>query len=328
MSKLQVTLACGPYDRMEALYNGAIQIEGVDLVPRIIQRPLDIFSRMLKHEEFDVAEMSLTHCYVLKASGQARFVTLPIFPSRMFRHSFIFVNRRSGIRTPADLAGRRIGVQGYQMTAAVWIRGHLRNDYGVDLERVEWFEDGVNTAGVAGGEQTRFRPAQPIQICSIADGRTLSDMLAAGEIDALIGADAPDSLRGNEVERLFPDFHAVERAYYQRTQIFPIMHALVIREAFYRQNPWLASAIYRACVAAKSMAQTQAKYTSALRFMLPWLFAHLEELKEVFGPDPWPYGLANNRATLTTFAQFLADDALLPRPLPPEEIFIPVDEST
>jgi len=313
---------------MEALYSGAIQIDGVDLVPRIIQRPLDIFSRMLKDEEFDVAEMSLTHCYALKASGQARFVTLPIFPSRMFRHGFIFVNRRSGIRTPADLTGRRIGVQGYQMTAAVWIRGHLRNDYGVDLGRVEWFEGGVNMPGVSGGEQTRFRPSQPIQISSIADGCTLSDMLAAGEIDALIGADAPNSLRGNEVERLFPDFHAVERAYYQRTKIFPIMHALVIREALYRQNPWLAPAIYRACVSAKSIAQTQAKYTSSLRFMLPWLFDHLEELEQLFGPDPWPYGLETNRATLAAFAQFLADDALLPRQLSPEEIFVPVDEGT
>ena len=212
---------------MEALYNGTVVAEGVDLVPKIIQRPLDIFSRMLKSDEFDVAEMSLTHCFVLRAKSTARFVTLPIFPSRMFRHGFIFVNRKSGIRTPAELAGRRIGVQGYQMTAAVWIRGHLRSDYEVNLDGVEWFEGGVNMPGVAGGDATSFRPLQPLKIRSIGMDDTLSAMLARGDIDALFGADVPDSLGSGDVVRLFPDFHAVERAYYQRTAIFPIMHALV-----------------------------------------------------------------------------------------------------
>ncbi|MGH7088512.1 MAG: hypothetical protein ACREFQ_06390 [Stellaceae bacterium] len=326
MTKLRLTMACGPYDRMEALYNGDVSIAGVELAPRIIQRPLDIFSRMLADDEFDVAVMSLTHCFVLRAARRARFVALPVFPSRMFRHGFIFVNRRSGIRTPAELAGRRIGVQGYQMTAAVWIRGHLRSDYGVVLDDVEWFEGGVNQPGVAGGEATRFRPSRPVKIQSIAKDRTLNDMLTSGEIDALIGADAPRSLQERgAVIRLFPDYHAVERAYFERTGIFPIMHALVIREALYREYPWLATALYKSCDAAKAVAHAGARYTSALRFMLPWLYKHLDEIDAVFGADPWPYGLEPNRATLEAFSRHLADDGFLGQPVPLDEIFVPVD---
>jgi len=326
MDRLTLSFACGPYDRMEALYDRTVTVEGADLVPRIMQRPLDIFSRMLKSNEFDVAEMSLTHCFVLRAAGTARFVTLPVFPSRMFRHGFIFVNRSSGIRTPADLAGRRIGVQGYQMTAAVWIRGHLRSDYGVDLSEVEWFEGGVNTPGVAGGDSTRFRPSHNVNIRSIG-GDTLSAMLARGVIDALIGADAPDSLGGGNVVRLFPDFHAVERAYFQERGIFPIMHGLVMREDLYRQHPWLADALFAACNAAKAAAQAGAKYTAALRYMLPWLFDHLAELEQVFGADPWPYGLEANRKTLEAFARFLADDGFVATPPRLEDTFVPVGET-
>jgi 4,5-dihydroxyphthalate decarboxylase len=325
--RLTLSFACGPYDRMEALYNGTVVAEGVDLVPKIIQRPLDIFSRMLKSDEFDVAEMSLTHCFVLRAKNTARFVTLPIFPSRMFRHGFIFVNRKSGIRTPAELAGRRIGVQGYQMTAAVWIRGHLRSDYEVNLDGVEWFEGGVNIPGVAGGDATSFRPLQPLKIRSIGMDDTLSAMLARGDIDALFGADVPDSLGSGDVVRLFSDFHAVERAYYQRTAIFPIMHALVIRQELYHRHPWLGGALLRACNAAKAAAQAGAKYTASLRFMLPWLLDHLTELEEVFGPDPWPYGLDANRKTLESFARFLADDGFLGKPPLLEDTFIPVHEN-
>jgi 4,5-dihydroxyphthalate decarboxylase len=326
MTRPTLSFACGPYDRMQALYDGSVAVDGADLAPKIIQRPLEIFSRMLKDGEFDVAEMSLTHCFVLGAAGTARFVTLPVFPSRMFRHGFIFVNRASGIRSPEDLAGHRIGVQGYQMTAAVWIRGHLRSSYGVDLDSVSWFEGGVNSPGVAGGDATRFRPSRPLNIRPIGSADTLSAMLARGDIDALIGADAPDSLGSEHVARLFPDYHAVERAYYQQSGVFPIMHALVLREDLHRQHPWLADALFQACTAAKTAAQAGMKYTAALRFMLPWLFDHLAELEQVFGPDPWPYGLEANRTTLDTFARFLCDDGFIAQPPRLEDVFVPVRE--
>ena len=327
MTRPTLSFACGPYDRMQALYDGSVVVDGADLAPKIIQRPLEIFSRMLKNGEFDVAEMSLTHCFILGAAGTARFVTLPVFPSRMFRHGFIFVNRASGIRSPQDLAGRRIGVQGYQMTAAVWIRGHLRSSYGVDLDGVSWFEGGVNSPGVAGGDATSFRPSRPLNIRSIGSADTLSAMLARGDIDALIGADEPHSLGGEHVERLFPDFHAVERAYYRESGVFPIMHALVLRENLHREHPWLPDALFQACTAAKAAAQDGMKYTAALRFMLPWLFDHLAELEQVFGPDPWPYGLKANRTTLNTFARFLYDDGFIAQPPRLEDIFVPVREA-
>jgi 4,5-dihydroxyphthalate decarboxylase len=326
MTRPTLSFACGPYDRMQALYDGSVAVDGADLAPKIIQRPLEIFSRMLKDGEFDVAEMSLTHCFVLGAAGTARFVTLPVFPSRMFRHGFIFVNRASGIRSPQDLAGRRIGVQGYQMTAAVWIRGHLRSSYGVDLDSVSWFEGGVNSPGVAGGDTTSFRPSRPLNIRAIGSADTLSAMLARGDIDALIGADAPHSLGSEHVVRLFPDYHAVERDYYQQSGVFPIMHALVLREDLHRQHPWLADALFQACIAAKTAAQAGMKYTAALRFMLPWLFDHLAELEQVFGPDPWPYGLKANRTTLNTFARFLCDDGFIAQSPRLEDIFVPVRE--
>jgi 4,5-dihydroxyphthalate decarboxylase len=243
----------------------------------------------------------------------------------MFRHGFIFVNRRCGIVRAQDLAGKRIGLQGYQMTAAVWIRGLLREDYGVDLGAVEWLEGGVNQRGVAGGSTTRLRPERPVDIHPIGSERTLSDLLVAGEIDALIGAHVPASLRGHpDVVRLFPDYHAVERDYFRRTGIFPIMHALVIRDGLHRVHPWLVRRIYDACEAAKSAALQRLRFTAALRVTLPWMLEQVEELDDVFGGDPWPYGVDANRRTLEAFARYLVEDGFSDRILPIEDVFVPI----
>jgi 4,5-dihydroxyphthalate decarboxylase len=326
MSRLSVTLACGPYDRMSALFNGSVQVEGVDLRCIPIQQPMEVFSRMLKNQEFDISEMSLTHCFTLRAANKARFVTLPVFPSRMFRHGFIFINSKSGIRSPKDLQGKRIGVQGYQMTAAVWIRGILRSEYGVSFEGTEWLEGGVNEPGVPGGDATSMRPGQKLNIRHVGNTRTLSDMLAAGEIDAIIGAIRPTSLATSpDVVRLFPNYHEVEREYYRRTGVFPGMHALVIRDEVYQENRWLATSVFKACNAAKIMSLEQAQFTGALQFMLPWLTEALEEIDEVFGGDPWPYGLGPNRRMLDAFNQILVDDGFLPAPLKLEDVFVPIE---
>lgn len=327
MSTLELSFACGPYDRMAPLYDGSVAIDGVTLTPRVIQFPVEIFSRMLKNDEFDIAEMSLTHCFTLRTQGKARFVAIPVFPSRMFRHGFTFINRRSGIRTPKDLEGRRIGVQGYQMTAAVWIRGILQREHGVSFDGVRWFEGGVNQPGVAGGEAMSMRPDGSLAIEHIGDKRTLNDMLAAGEIDALIGAFAPLSLRTNpDVVRLFPDYHQRERDYYQRTGIYPIMHALVMREELHRRHPELATNVYRACLTAKNTALQLARFSGAMRYMLPWLYEHLEEMDEVFGNDPWPYGLEQNRAALELFGQFLVEQKFVSTQPRLEDVFVAVDE--
>ena len=316
-------MACGGYDRISALYDGSVRPEGVELRPFTIDDPMELFARML-NDEFDISEMSLSRCFIMRANKTARFVVLPVFPSRMFRHGYIFVNRRT-IANPKDLEGKRVGVRGYQMTAAVWIRGILRNDCGVSLDEIEWLEGGVNESRVPGGSALNIHPRKSLKIQDIPGDRTLSDMLSRGEIDALIGHNIPDAFGRNEdIVRLFPDYHATERDSFRSTGVFPIMHALVIREDLYRAHPWLGTSIYKACDAAKSLAQKQARSSHATRFMLPWLRAHLDELEQVFGQDPWPYGLAQNRKTLEAFHQFLLDDGFLSEPISLHDVFAPV----
>lgn len=324
MSRLPLSFCTGPYDRMAAIFDGSISIDGVDLIPMAVQQPMEIFARMLQNQEFDISEMSLTHCYALRQNGKARFFTVPVFPSRMFRHSYIFINRHK-IRTPQDLAGKRIGVQGFQMTAAVWIRGLLRHQYDVSLQDVEWVEGGVNEKGVAGGEATSFHP-KGLKVSHAGNSRSLSDMLATGEIDALIGAIKPASLRASpDVARLFPNYHEIERSYFKETGIFPIMHAMVIKDGVHLANPWLANNLYKACEQAKAIALNKSRFTGALQFMLPWLDEHLEELHDLFGGDAWLYGVARNRKALVAFSDYLVEDGLLAKPMAPEEVFLPID---
>ena len=324
MSKLRLSFCSGPYDRMSAIFDGTVAIEDVELRALAVQQPMEIFSRMLRNDEFDVSEMSLAHCFFLRQRGLARFVSVPIFPSKMFRHSFIFVNRNA-VTTPADLKGKRIGVQGFQMTAAVWIRGLLREDYGVSLDDVQWVEGGVNEKGVAGGDATSFHPPG-LNITSAGTDRTLGDMLARGEIDALIGAITPASLYTSpDVARLFPNYHEVERAYFETTGIFPIMHALVIRTKLYEEHRWIADRVYQACERSKRIALEKMSFSGALQFMLPWLGEHLEEIRTLFGGDPWAYGIEANRKALESFSRYLVDDGLLKAPMAPGEVFVPID---
>lgn len=321
---LSLTLACGPYDRAIPLFDGTVEIDGVKISPIVLQQPTELFGGMLKGK-FDISEMSLTHCFTLRAQGKARFVTLPIFTSRMFRHAFTFVNTRTGITRPKDLEGRRIGVQGYQMAAAVWIRGILHHDFDVNFDDVDWYEGGVNELGVIGGETTSMRPGKTLKIQNIGGERTLSDMLATDELDAIIGAVQPDSLLTHtHIDRMFPNYHEMERDYYSRTKIFPIMHALVMREELHHQHPELAQKIYEAFESAKNLAMAQTRFTGSLRFMLPWLVEQLEEIDEVFGADFWPYGVEPNRPSLDAFNQYLVDDGYFDRPMSLDEVFVPV----
>src|SRR3954452_9201663 len=204
MSRLPLTMACGPYDRMEALSLGVIQPEGIDLRYIAIQSPPEIFARMIKTNSFDIAEMSLAHYFIMRCRGEFPFVALPVFPSRVFRHGYIFVSKSSGIREPKDLEGRRVGVQEYRQTAGVWVRGILQHDYGVDLNKIHWVEGGVNEPRRADGDMD-LRPTGPLQLELIGPDRTLNDMLEAGEIDAYFGARRPAAFdKGRNVARLFP----------------------------------------------------------------------------------------------------------------------------
>ncbi len=319
MPALRVSLACGPYDRTEALRTGIVQPEGIDLTYVAIQSPPEIFARMIGTQSFDVSEMSCAHALIHKGQGDFPFVALPVFPSRMFRHGYIFVNANAGIREPKDLEGKRIGVPEYSQTAAVWIRGLLQHEYDVELDTVQWVAGGVNAPG---RPDTLVNQPDGVSVTRIQD-RPLNDLLVNAEIDALIGARRPVAFgKDSRVKRLFPNYRKLEQEYFRKTRIFPIMHTLVIREAFYREHPWIAESLYKAFVQAKEWCLTQMQFSSALRYTLPWLLADLEEMTEVFGRDPWPYGLEANRAVLTTLVQYLVEQRLLRRPITLEEVFV------
>jgi 4,5-dihydroxyphthalate decarboxylase len=318
---LRLTLACGFYDRTDALRTGLVRPEGIDLTYVAIQSPPEIFARMVANQAFDASEMSCAHSLIRRGKGEFPFVAIPVFPSRMFRHGYIFINTKAGIRTPKDLEGKRIGVPEYSQTAAVWIRGLLAHEYGVGLETVRWVSGGINAPG---RPDILVNLPEGIEIARVKD-RPLNDLLVEGEIDALIGARRPDALGKNPlVARLFPNYRELEREYYRKTRIFPVMHTVVIREALYREHRWIAESLYKAYVEAKAWCMAQMRFSSSLRYTLPWLHAELDEMAEVFGADPWPYGLETNRHVLTTLVEYLVEQRLLARPIPLEELYVPL----
>ena len=324
MADLKLTFACGGYDRMEALRNGAVKPEGIDLDFLEIQAPREIFDRMVGKREFDVSELSSSEFIAMTAAGECPFVALPVFPSKCFRHGFICINRNSGIRAPKDLERKRVGTPLYTQTAAIWIRGHLQHDFGVDLSTIRWVQGAVEKGGSHG--EPHARPLlRPVEIEINRSGKSLSDMLADGDIDAVLGSRLPESLRTHpDVVRLLPDYRTVERDFYLRTKIHPIMHLVVIRRDVYERDPWIARSLYIAFDAAKNWALHEMRFSGAQRYMLPWLFADIDEIDEVFGGDPWPYGIEPNRPTLEALVQYMAEQHLIAQPLPVDGLFVPV----
>ena len=324
MSKLRLTLACGPYDRMEALRTREVQPEGIDLDMIAIKGPREIFDRVMAGEDFDIAEMSTSEHIANTVIGKSPHVALPVFPSRVFRHGFIVINRKKGITSPGDLAGKRIGVQLYTMTAAVWIRGMLEDDHGVDLSGVTWVQGAVATAGSHGNPKPPPL-LRPIKLEINTSNRSLDQLLCDGDIDAYLGAQLPPSLGTHpDLVRLFPDVRATEREYYQRTGHHPIMHLLVIRRPVYEKNPWIAGSLYRAFVAAKSEAWKAMGFTGASKVMLPWLNDDVEEVTRVFGGEPFAYGLEPNRKTLETLIGYLHRHHMIARKPALSELFVDV----
>ena len=322
MAKIPITFACGLYDRMLPLYTKEVEADGIDLNFLPIDNPREIFDRMSGALEFDASEMSSSEFVARFAGGDCPFVALPVFPSRVFRHGHIAVNRKV-IRAPADLAGKRIGVPLYGMTAAIFIRGLLQHDFGVDLSQVRWIEGAMNEAKPH-GHPTRLKLAKAVSIEPNAGGKSLSGLIAAGEIAATIGASLPSAVgRNGDIRRLFEDRHEREKDYYRRTRIFPIMHLVVIRREIYEQHPFVATSLYRAFCRAKDLALQKMRHPGTLRYMLPWMGSEIEEIDEVFGGDPWPYGVEPNRATLEALVQYSAEQGLIAGPVPVEKLFVP-----
>lgn len=322
MSKLKLTLACWDYDRTRALVDGRVQVDGVDL--NYLSMPVEeTFFRMLRYREFDAAELSLSSYCVSLMSEDPAFVAIPVFPSRFFRHGCIFVSTKSGIREPGDLIGKRIGVPEYQMTAPVWIRGILQDECGVDPSSVSYFSGGEEQAGRE--EKLTLDLPERFRLQSIGRAQTLSRMLADGEIDALYTARAPSTFYSEpgKVRRLFEDFVAVEQAYFAKTGIFPIMHVVALRREIYDRNPWVARSLYDAFVAAQRITYDDLMISAALKTMLPWQIAAVEETIRCLGQDWWSYGFAANRHVLDVFTRYHHEQGLSRRKLAPEELFAP-----
>ncbi|HYY62555.1 MAG TPA: ABC transporter substrate-binding protein [Burkholderiales bacterium] len=306
---MRLTLACGRYDRTQALIDARVKIEGVEDLTYLALRPGETFWRMLNHEEFDVSEMSLSSYTILRSEGDERFIAIPIFPSRVFRQNALYVRADSPLRDPRELKGKRIGVGDYQMTAAVWTRGFLQHEYGVQPQELTW---------LVGRPIRAIRQPQDVRIEALGGAAVLEELLERGQIDALMSVMLPQQL-GKTVRRLIPNFREVELAYYRKTRIFPIMHTLVLRRAVYEAQPWLAVNLYRAFVRARDMALRQIYDTDALTVSLPWVIDEMECSREI----PWDYSIEGSRPTLEALVQYLDEQQLTRRRMDVAELFAP-----
>ncbi len=323
MSDLKLTLACGDYDRTRALRDGRVKPEGIDLL-YIPLGPADIFWRMLQFSEFDVSELSLSNYMTERCRENPRFVAIPVFPSRVFRHSSIYINKKSGIKKLEDLKGKRIGTPEYSQTAALWIRGFLQHDHGVAPSDIEWYEGGVQESGP---KKRRIQIELPKNVClkSVPVDRSLDEMLANAEIDALMSPYDPPCFKQKhpDVARLWSDYKKVEMDYFRRTKLFPIMHTLVIRKEIYEAYPWVAISLYKAFSQAKKLSQEVLTSMGALACMLPWSVAEYESTVSLMGEDFWPYGVEANQATLEAATQYSYEQGLSERKFSIEELFAP-----
>jgi len=323
MAKLRLSFACALYDRMQPLYTGEVSPAGIDLNFIPIEEPRPIFDRMSGGQEFDVAEYSSSEFVQRFANKQCPFVAIPVFPSRAFRHGFIAINKKSGIAKPKDLEGKRVGVPLYTMTAAIFIRGLLQHEFGVDFEKIHWVQGAVNHAG-AHGNPTVLPLLKPVPIEVDPSGRSLSDLIEARVVDATLGTSLPEAIRTNpDITRLFPNYVDMEREYYKRTGIYPIMHLVAIKKDIYERYPFVASSLYDAFVESKKIALKHMFNLRALRYMTPFLMRDIDEIYEIFNGDPWPYGVEKNRKTLEALVTYLVDQHLIAAPVKVDDLFVP-----
>ncbi|HEX9463650.1 MAG TPA: ABC transporter substrate-binding protein [Alphaproteobacteria bacterium] len=316
MANLRLNFACGPYDRTQALRDGTIRAEGIDLTYLALQ-PAEIFWRMLQYKEFDVSEMSLSNYTMLVAGGNSPFVAIPVFPSRVFRHGYFFINTEKGIKSPKDLVGKRGGVPEYSMTAAVYMRGLLEHEYGVKPTQIEWVQ----------GRADRLKHGLPpgVRLSQAPAGTELGDLLERGELDFLMTANNPLSFRRGapNVKRLFPNYRELEQDYYRRTKIYPIMHTVVIRREIYERDPWVAQSLYAALCKAKEYAYRMLVETGSPKASFAWLQPMIEEEQAIIGKDWYPYGIEQNRPSIDALLQYNHEQGLSERRLKLEELFVP-----
>ena len=319
MSKLNLSVAIGDYDRNRPLINGAVQIDGVDPTFMTLP-PEEIFFRAFRNEDFDICECSLSSFTVKTAAGNCPYVGVPAFVSRMFRHTSIYV-RTDRIKKPEDLKGKKVGVPEYQLTANVWARAILEDDFGVAPKDIHWIRGGIEHAGRP--EKITIKLPEGVQLDSAPEGKTISELLAKGEIDGFIAPRPPTTVGEPNVGWLFRDPVAAAKDYYKRTSIFPIMHLIGVRRTLAEKHPWLPAAVLKAFEQSKAAGLTALLDTSATKVTMPFVEERMAETRELMGDDFWPYGLESNRKQLEVFLRHHHSQGLSSRLVKPEELFHP-----
>jgi 4,5-dihydroxyphthalate decarboxylase len=312
MANRTITIGCRDYDHTRALADGRVKVDGMDLKFINLSPPSQIFLRMLHDEAYDASEMSLSNYMIALGKGDRRFVALPIFPARVFRHSYVWINANAGIQRPEDLKGKKVGIADYSMTALLFVRGFLQHQYGVAPQDIHWFR--------RRSEHVAIEMPPGIRIDNIPKDQTLDDLIEAGQLDALAVTSPPRAfLQGSaSVRRLFPDSRSVEAAYYRQTRIFPIMHMVVIRRAIYEQEPAIAVRLAQGFQTAKQLAFEA--YEEGLS-SLPWVNLDLEYARQILGEDVYPYGVEKNLPTLEAAALYSHEQGLTQRRFEVSELF-------
>jgi 4,5-dihydroxyphthalate decarboxylase len=322
MSRLALTLATGDSDRVRAIADGRVAIEGCT-VNHLTMPVEEVFHRSLRNREFDVVELGFSPYLIATSRGIRPYIAIPVFLSRTFRHSAIYIRTDRGIASAADLRGKRIGVPEYQQSAALWIRGFLNDEHGIGCEDIQWVQAGLESSGRRENFPLNLPPGFPLEIS--APGSTLSGLLADGAVDAVFSARAPSCvLEGKpNVGRLYPDFRTEEQAYFRRSGHFPIMHAVGIREDVLAANPWLPMSLMKAFYEAKRYSEEALREVVSLKIGLPWAAAEYQETQRVMGEDFWPYGVDANRGTLDAMTRYSFEQHLAVRKLDVDELFAP-----
>jgi 4,5-dihydroxyphthalate decarboxylase len=314
MSRLQLSLAIGGYDHVRELLNGSVAANGIELIA--FELPIEeITFRFTRFAEWDASELSFGKTIGLLSQPNAQIVPIPVFPSRVFRHSAIYVGKASRVEKPKDLEGRRVGVPEWAQTAGIYARGLLQHEYGVDLKAIDWYQAGVREPGRT--EKVALKLPAGLRLTPVPD-KSLSQMLASGELDAVISARAPTGGK-----RLFEDYQGLELAYWKKTRIFPIMHVVVLRRETYERNRWIAMNLVQAFDAAKRRSLARTVELGVSHMPLPWVADHATRWREMAGEDFWPYGVEANRATLAAYLQYAFEQGVALRRFAPEEVFAP-----
>jgi 4,5-dihydroxyphthalate decarboxylase len=313
MSKVKLTLACGYYDLLRPLLEGVVEADGIDLNVVTMASP-ERHGRMLRHEEFDVCELSLVS-YLVAWDRQRAFTAIPVFPHRRFRHGYMVKRNGCGIEKPSDLNGRRVGLDTLQNSAGLWMRGILQDHYGVDLRTVEWW--------CQEEEDVPLEPASWMKVERVPKGKDIDRMLINGELEGALYPETLPSIREGlpQVGLLFPNPKQAETEYFQKSGIFPIMHTVVVKNRILEQHPWVAVSLMHAFEEAKKVCYERMKDPRC--FALVFVKELMEEQKKVFGSDPWPYNLEGNRVALEAVVRYEHDQGMIRKDPKIEELFFP-----